>query len=63
MTRLKNDGQSMMAMTRMVVAIEDIEGQLYLVRTPDLVTGIKGVHRRMKESLVQDAINSAFKLD
>ena len=33
-TRLKRDEDCMMAMTRMVVAIEDPEGKLYLVRTP-----------------------------
>lgn len=60
-TRLAGDVQSMMAMTRMVVAIEDIEGNLYLVRTPDLVTGVKAVHRN--EDSVQAAVNSAFKLD
>lgn len=40
-TRLKDDAQSALAMIRAVVAIEDQHGKLYLVRTPDLVTGQK----------------------
>lgn len=62
-TRLKDDVKSMMAMTRMVVAIEDPQKRLYLVRTPDLVSGERGVHRRLRGDSVQRAVDSAFKKD
>ena len=62
-TRLKDDAQSMCCMTRMLVAVEGMEGQLYLVRSPDLVTGIKNVHKTMSEASIQTAVNSAFKLN
>ncbi len=61
-TRLKDDAQSMCCMTRMFVAIEDISGNLYLVRTPDLVTGIKNVHRQLNPDAVQAAVGAAFKI-
>lgn len=54
-TRLKGDADSMMAMTRMVVALEDPAGNLYLVRTPDLVSGIPDVHRHVREEQVKRA--------
>jgi len=54
-TRLKDDGNSMMALCRMVVAVEDPAGNLYLVRTPDLVSGIPYVHRYVRERQVEAA--------
>ncbi|KKN88051.1 hypothetical protein LCGC14_0251230 [marine sediment metagenome] len=54
-TRLKSDADSMLALTRMVVAIEDPAGRLYLVRTPDLVSGVPDVHRHVREEQVRRA--------
>ncbi len=56
-TRLTKDIPSMLAMTRMVVVIEDLNGKLYLVRSPDLVSGVPAVHRQMREDNVQAAID------
>ena len=60
-SRLKNDVQSALAMARMVVAIEDLHGNLYLVRTPDLVSGIPDVHRYVREDQVKRARAEAFR--
>jgi hypothetical protein len=60
-TRLKSDADSMMAMCRMVVAIEDPHGSIFLVRTPDLVSGIPDAHRRLREEQVEQARKEAFK--
>ena len=60
-TRLKSDADSMIALARMVVAIEDPVGKLYLVRTPDLVTGIPDVHRYVREEQVETARAEALK--
>lgn len=62
-TRLKDDAQSMCCMTRMLVAIEDQHGNLYLVRTPDLVSGIPEAHKMLREAAVREALNAAFKLN
>ena len=62
-TRLKSDEQSMCAMTRMFVAIEDPDEKLYLVRTPDLVAGKRDAHQAPKEANVREAVDAAFKLN
>lgn len=59
-TRLDKEADSALAMCRMVVAIEDPEGRLYLVRTPDLVTGIPDIHRKINEEDVRLAIDESF---
>ncbi len=56
--RLKDDAKAMLAMCRMVVAIEDPEGRLYVVRTPDIVTGTKGVHKTANKVMVQAAVDT-----
>ncbi len=58
-TRLASDADSMIALARMVVAIEDPNGALYLVRTPDLVSGIPDVHRVVREGQVRQARDEA----
>ena len=54
-TRLKSDADSMLALCRMVVAIEDQAARLFLVRTPDLVSGVPDVHRYVREEQVRRA--------
>lgn len=54
-TRLKSDADSMLALCKMVVAIEDPAGRLFLVRTPDLVSGVPDVHRHVREEQVRRA--------
>lgn len=46
--RLKDDAKAMLAMVRMVVVLEDQHGQLFLARTPDVVSGVKGIHNNIK---------------
>ena len=58
--RLKDDAKAMLVMVRMCVAIEDPDGRLYLVRTPDIVSGINGVHKNLKEITVQSAMDTSL---
>lgn len=58
-TRLHDDAQSMLAMTRMVVGIEDQDHRIYLVRTPDLVVGVRQVRQNLQETTVKTAIDRA----
>ncbi len=60
--RLADDTNAALCEAKAVVAIEDVEGRLYLCRSTDLVTGTRGVHRQMLGGQQVDAtLGEAFK--
>ena len=59
--RLKDEVKSALAMARMVVAIEDQHHQLYLVRAPDIVSGVRSVHKLLQDGVVRSAVDDAFR--
>lgn len=61
--RLSNDTQSCLAMVRAVVALEDADGKLYLVKTPELATGLRmEVLKAMGEAEMEVAVREGYKV-
>ena len=58
--RIKNRVQAALCLSKALVAIEDEHGNLYLARTPDIVSGIRKAHHVMTDRKVKDAVEGTY---